>query len=102
MVLGKFQCLSVLLIWMTRAYCARSSSGGACLNIFLSPFISLFFLHLSGRQRIRLNSLTSREFFYTSALKKCVCVGVGAGYTGLHLSVIPSVLPSPVRHFVIP
>ena len=35
---------------MARAYCACSRCDRGCLDIFLSPITSLFFLPLSGRQ----------------------------------------------------
>ena len=77
MVLGKFQCWGVLLIWRgggwsvvakmlgkllvpgrltnldytkAMAYCDCSRCGWCCLDIFLSAITSLFFLPLSGRR----------------------------------------------------
>ena len=33
-----------------RAYCACSSAGGACLDIFTLNYLSFFFLHLFGKR----------------------------------------------------
>ena len=47
-----FQCRGVLLIWYRVGQGPTAlaiGAGGGCLDIFLSSFISLFFLPLSGR-----------------------------------------------------
>ena len=46
-----FQCGGVLLIWIIGQGPTVLSVrvGGGCLDIFLLPFISFFFLNLSGR-----------------------------------------------------
>ena len=48
-----FQCRGVLLIWITVGQGPTAlavGAGGGCLDIFLSAFISLFLLPLSGRR----------------------------------------------------
>ena len=55
MVLGKLPVPGVLLIWIIlghgpTALAVGAGAGGGCLDIFLSPIISLFFLPFSGRR----------------------------------------------------
>ena len=53
LVLGKFQCQAVLLIWIRVGQGPSAlavGAGGGCLEFFLLSITSLFFLPLSGRR----------------------------------------------------
>ena len=82
-----FQCQGVLLIWITRAYCACSRCGWGCLDIFSLIYLLSFLspsLWETARYRLKyclkgplsLKQPTNRPTNYPSIFPSPVCLSV--------------------------